>query len=100
GKVVEVTTVEDDGVGNLVGSFRWALKQHSGQPITIVFRVSGIIDLKGIELRNKRNNITIAGQTAPGDGICTKGESINFGGSYNMIIRNLRFRTGAYTPAG
>lgn len=100
GQIVEVTTVEDDGVGNLVGSFRWALKQHSGQPITIVFRVSGIIDLKGIELRSKRNNITIAGQTAPGDGICIKGESINFGGSYNMIIRNLRFRTGAYTPAG
>ena len=100
GKVVEVTTVEDDGVGNLVGSFRWALKQYPGQPITIVFRVSGIIDLKGIELRSKRNNITIAGQTAPGDGICFKGESINFGGSYNLIIRNLRFRTGAYTPTG
>jgi pectate lyase len=98
GKVVEVTTLEDDGTGNIPGSFRWALKQYPGQPLTIVFRVSGIIDLKGAELRSKRNNITIAGQTAPCDGICLKGESVNLGGSFNLIVRHLRFRTGAYTP--
>jgi pectate lyase len=46
----------------------------------------------------KRNNITFAGQTAPGDGICIKGESFNLGGSYNVIVRHMRFRTGAYTP--
>ncbi|GAB3010906.1 hypothetical protein GCM10027051_11250 [Niabella terrae] len=51
-------------------------------------------------MRSKRNNITIAGQTAPGDGICIKGESFNLGGSFNVIVRNLRFRTGAYTPGG
>lgn len=94
GKVVEVTTLEDDGVGNLAGSFRWALKQFSGQPITIVFRVSGTIDLKGVEIRSKRNNITLAGQTAPGDGICIKGANVNFGGSYNIIVRHIRFRVG------
>jgi len=48
GKVVEVTTLDDDDIGNLSGSFRWALKQYSGNPLTIVFRVSGIIDLKCI----------------------------------------------------
>ena len=96
GKIVEVTTVEDDGVGNLVGSFRWALKQHSGNPLTVVFRVSGIIDLKGVAIRNKRNNITIAGQTAPGDGICIKGGNVNLGGSYNIIVRHIRFRVGSY----
>jgi pectate lyase len=95
GKVVEVTTLEDDVVGNLVGSFRWALKQHSGQPITIVFRVSGTIDLKGVAIRSKRNNITIAGQTAPGDGICIKGANVNLGGSYNIIVRHIRFRVGS-----
>lgn len=56
--------------------------------------------LKGVEFRSKRNNVTYAGQTAPGDGICIKGESFNLGGSFNVIVRNLRFRTGAFTPAG
>ena len=69
GKVVVVTNLLDDGVGEIVGSLRWALKQHSGEPITVVFNTSGIIDLKGKDLRNKRSNVTIAGQTAPGDGI-------------------------------
>lgn len=100
GKVVEVTTVEDDGTANLVGSLRWALRQYSGSPLTVVFRVSGIIDLKGVELRSNRSNVTIAGQTAPGDGICIKGESVNFGGSFNVIVRHIRFRTGAFTPDG
>ncbi len=95
GKVIEVTTTEDDGVGNLVGSLRWALKQHSGSPLTVVFRVSGIIDLKTVPIRVKRNNVTLAGQTAPGDGICIKGANFNLGGSYNVIVRHLRFRVGS-----
>lgn len=98
GKVVEVTNLLDDGVGAIPGSLRWALKQYSGSPLTVVFRVSGIIDLKGKELRSMRSNVTIAGQTAPGDGICIKGHGINLGGSFNVIVRHLRFRTGAYTP--
>jgi hypothetical protein len=53
GQVVEVTTVEDDGTANIPGSLRWAVKQYSGQPLTVVFRVSGIIDLKGVEFRCK-----------------------------------------------
>ncbi len=100
GEVVEVTTVSDDGVGNLAGSLRWAAKQHSGKPLTIVFKVSGVIDLKGVDLRIKRNDLTIAGQTAPGDGICIRGGEFNMGGSSNVIVRHLRFRTGAYTSTG
>ena len=102
--MVEVTNLLDDPSNPPEGSFRWALKQHPGKPITVVFRVSGIIDLKGKDLRNKRDNVTIAGQTAPGDGICIKGGCINLGGSRNLIIRHLRSRVGVlgedseYTP--
>lgn len=99
GKVVAVTTLEDNADAPITGSFRWALSQHSGEPITIVFRVSGVIHLKGTgsrlgELRSSRANVTIAGQTAPGDGICIRGDKVNFGGSKNLIIRHLRFRIG------
>jgi pectate lyase len=97
GQVVEVTTLKDSISPLIPGSLRWALKQYEGQPITVVFRVSGIINLKGGtsgELRCKRNNWTLAGQTAPGDGICIMGNKVNFGGSTNLIIRHLRFRIG------
>lgn len=94
GEVVEVTNLTDDPTNPAEGSFRWALKQYSGKPITIVFRVSGTIDLKGNDLRSKRNNITIAGQTAPGDGICLKGGCLNLGGSRNIIMRHFRSRVG------
>ena len=94
GAVVEVTNLLDDPSNPPKGSLRWALKQHSGQPLTVVFRVSGVIDLKGNDLRSKRSNITIAGQTAPGDGICIKGGCVNLGGSRNLIIRHIRSRIG------
>ncbi len=104
GEVVEVTNLLDDPSNPPEGSLRWALKQHKGKPITIVFRVSGVIDLKGNELRNNRSDITIAGQTAPGDGICIKGGCVNLGGSRNLIIRHIRSRVGvlddtAYDPS-
>ncbi|MDR0541301.1 MAG: T9SS type A sorting domain-containing protein [Dysgonamonadaceae bacterium] len=97
GRVVEVTTLADNATAPPEGSLRWALQQHVGEPVTIVFRVSGIINLAGGksgELRCKRDNWTIAGQTAPGDGICIMGNKVNFGGSNNLIIRHLRFRIG------
>ena len=94
GEVVEVTNLEDNPTTPVKGSLRWALNQYSGKPITIVFRVSGTIDLKGHDLRSKRNNVTIAGQTAPGDGICIKGGCLNLGGSRNLIIRHIRSRVG------
>ncbi|MDR0833768.1 MAG: T9SS type A sorting domain-containing protein [Candidatus Symbiothrix sp.] len=97
GKVVEVTNLDDNPANPSAGSLRWALAQYPGEPITVVFRVSGIINLAGAkagELRCKRDNWTIAGQTAPGDGICIMGNKVNFGGSNNLIIRHLRFRIG------
>lgn len=106
GRVVEVTNLEDDLTNPPVGSFRWAFTQGTEQvvdpilgtytvkrPITIVFKVGGVINLKG-ELRVSRNNVTIAGQTAPGDGICFRGATLNFSASNNVIIRYLRSRPG------
>src|SRR3989442_4289750 len=64
GKVYEVINLNDSGPG----SFRDAFNAYPGEPLTIVFRVSGIIDLKTY-IKVNRSYITIAGQTAPGDGI-------------------------------
>ncbi len=106
GKLAIVTNLEDDLDNPPEGSFRWALAQGREtindpilgsytvqRPLTIVFQVGGVINLKG-ELRAKRHNMTIAGQTAPGDGICFRGATVNFGGSQNVIIRYIRFRPG------
>lgn len=94
GQVVEVTNLQDNEKGDIVGSLRWAFKQSTSEPTTIVFRVSGIIHLVA-DLRGKfTNGLTIAGQTAPGDGICIRGHKVNLGGSSNLIIRHLRFRIG------
>ena len=95
GEVVFVTTTEDYATGEtpIVGSLRWALTQYPDQPITVVFRTSGIIKLKE-DLKCSRNGYTLAGQTAPGDGICIRGAKVNLGGSKNVIIRHLRFRIG------
>ncbi|NDV46675.1 T9SS C-terminal target domain-containing protein [Paludibacter sp. 221] len=95
GRVIEVTTLEDyeeKSETPIEGSLRKALKTEGDDPITIVFRVAGRIDLKE-RLKCNRHNMTIAGQTAPGDGICISGNNIYFSGK-NFIIRHLRFRTG------
>ena len=96
-KVVEVTTLADSGEGSL----RWALTEAGRENATIVFRVSGIIDIgpnpqrKGERaIRAKLRNVTIAGQSAPGEGILLRGGKLNLGGSENVIIRNLRSRLG------
>ena len=99
GKVVEVTNLEDDPANPSEGSLRWALTVAGKENATIVFRVSGVIKIgvnaqKKRELRAGLKNVTIAGQTAPGDGILIRGGKVNLGGSDNVIIRNLRFRVG------
>ncbi len=94
GQVIEVTNLLDNEEGTINGSLRWAFKQCSYEPTTIVFRVSGVINLVD-ELRGKfTKGVTIAGQTAPGDGICIRGNKVNLGGSSNLILRHLRFRNG------
>ena len=97
GKVVEVTNLNDAGEGSL----RWALTEAGRENATIVFRVSGIINIgpnpqrKGENsIRAKLKNVTIAGQTAPGEGILLRGGKLNLGGSENVIIRNIRSRLG------
>ncbi len=104
GKVVTVTNLNDAGEG----SFRYALEQYPNEPLTVVFNVGGVIHLES-EIRVKRSNLTIAGETAPGDGICLTGASfiingaraLSQGGNHgNIIIRYIRSRPAANDPNG
>lgn len=85
GKIYKVTTLEDSGPGSL----REAVTAK--EPCMVVFAVSGTIHLKSKLII--RGNITIAGQSAPGDGICLVDYPVSISGD-NIIIRYLRFRMG------
>ncbi len=86
GRVIVVTTLDDDGPG----SFRWACEQGGAR--IIVFNVAGIIRLK-TPLIIRAPYVTIAGQSAPGDGICVAGESVWIN-THDVVIRFMRFRRG------
>lgn len=86
--VYEVTNLNDSGPGSLRDAV-------SGDNRMVVFRVSGTIHLSSALSINSRKNITIAGQTAPGDGICIAGFNTDISNSSNIIIRYLRFRPGS-----
>jgi hypothetical protein len=89
GTVYHVTTLADSGTG----SFRDAVSQG---PRIIVFDVGGYIDIK--TPISAKSNLTIAGQTAPGDGVGIMGGEVSFSGAKNVIARYIRFRQGDLDP--
>ena len=89
GQVVHVTNLNDD---NNPGSLRYAVENIEG-PRTIVFDVAGMITLTSRLVLNDPY-VTIAGQTAPGKGVCIKSAPFGFTGN-DLIARHIRLRLGA-----
>src|SRR5207245_1457841 len=88
GDVYFVTSLADSGPGSL----REGIRSATG-PRTIVFEISGTIQLKS-KLVLDKSAITIAGQTAPGDGITLKDFTFQIRKATNVIVRYLRCRLG------
>lgn len=93
GDVYYVNTLEDDDRGDSdlkEGSLRWCLNQNGSK--TILFKVGGTIWLdKRLDIG--KGDVTIAGQSAPGGGICIAGYPVVLNAD-NVIIRFIRFRMG------
>jgi hypothetical protein len=87
GKVYTVTNLNDAGLGSL----REAIEAEG--PRTVVFNTDGMIELQS-DLVIRNPHITIAGQTAPGDGICLKNYPLDVKGTHDVIIRGIRIRPG------
>ena len=86
-KVYYVTRLDDTGEE---GTFRWAVTTGDDTPRTVLFKVSGTIYLTS--RLSAKGNTTIAGQTAPGGGICIAGYQMKL--TSNSIVRHIRFRAG------
>ena len=91
GEVYHVTTLADSGKGSL----RDAVSKPGR---IVVFDVAGIIRLQSPLAFSK--NLTIAAQTAPGDGIVVYGNHVSFSGADNVICRYLRIRMGRFAALG
>jgi len=87
GIVIEVTNLNDSGKGSL----REAVENP--EPRIVIFKVSGTIELKSM-LDITSPYLTVAGQTAPGDGICLKNYPLHILNTHDIIIRCLRIRPG------
>ena len=94
-----VTNLEDYGRNDkpVEGSLRYGIEEaaKNNGGTMIVFNVGGTIALKQKLTFAGRKNITLAGQTAPGDGITLSGYDTDISDSENLIIRYMRFRPGA-----
>jgi hypothetical protein len=89
GRVIAVTNLNDSGPGSL----RAAVEAEG--PRTVVFDVSGRIELKSkLIVRTANSQLTIAGQTAPGLGICISNYNFGILGAHDVVIRYIRVRPG------
>ena len=86
GTVYHVTNLNDSGTGSL----RDAVSQPNR---IVVFDVGGVIRINSRIVF--KNNLYVAGQTAPGEGITVYGDGVSFSGADNIIVRYMRFRMGA-----
>ena len=86
GSVYHVTNLNDSGTGSL----RDAVSQPNR---IVVFDVAGVIRINSRIVF--KNNLYVAGQTAPGEGITVFGDGVSFSGADNIIVRYMRFRMGA-----
>ena len=86
GSVYHVTNLNDSGSGSL----RDAVSQPNR---IVVFDVSGVIRINSRIVF--KNNLYVAGQTAPGEGVTVYGDGVSFSGADNIIVRYMRFRMGA-----
>jgi hypothetical protein len=91
GRVVFVRSLDDSGPG----SFRAAVEARG--PRTVVFEVGGLITLR-TKVVITEPFLTIAGQTAPGDGVCFRGQSVEIR-THDVVARHLRFRPGDVSGA-
>ncbi len=90
-EIYHVTTLEDSGPGSL----RDAVSQPNR---IVVFDVAGVINIKSRLVFS--SNLTVAGQTAPGEGITVYGNGVSFSGANNIIVRYMRFRMGVGGDSG
>lgn len=91
GEIYHVTNLNDSGSGSL----RDAISKPNR---IIVFDVSGVINIKSRLVFSK--NLTVLGQTAPGEGIQVYGDGVSFSGAHNIIVRYMRFRMGIGGSSG
>lgn len=91
GSIYHVTNLNDSGTGSL----RDAVSQPNR---IVVFDVAGVIHLKsGLVFSG---NLTVLGQTAPGEGVQVYGDRVSFSGANNLIVRHMRFRMGIGGTSG
>ncbi|MCD8090902.1 MAG: hypothetical protein LUD81_09865 [Clostridiales bacterium] len=100
GEVYVVTSLDDSVSDPQPGTLRYGLNKRTSEdiPLTIVFAVGGTIHIDENATKSQRrfvfgSNLTVAGQTAPGEGITIAGGTCNVSGE-NIIMRYMRFRLG------